>query len=111
MSILRAGNLKNYNFMTITQQNVFKEVSKVSHPAISYSLVKLGIITDVELTDKRAFVFFAFPFPNIPIANELINSVSNPLQNMGLEFEYSVRIMTEKERNRFLELEAEAWKS
>ena len=94
----------------MTQQDVFKEVSKVEHPAISYSLVKLGIIADVKLIDNRAVVDFAFPFPNIPIADALINSVSNHLQNMGLEFEYSVRIMTDEERNKFLKLEAEAWK-
>lgn len=94
----------------MTQKDVFKEVSKVEHPAINYSLVKLGIIADVKLTNNRAVVVFAFPFPNIPIANELINSVSNPLQKIGLKFEYSVRIMTDEERNRFLELETEAWK-
>jgi len=49
-------------------------------------------------------------YQNIPIADTLINSIVQPLDEMSLEFEYSVRTMTDEERNRFLQLEAEAWK-
>lgn len=38
------------------------------------------------------------------------NAIAQPIYEMGLEFEYSIRIMTDDERNRFLQLEAEAWK-
>lgn len=94
----------------MTQQEVLNEISKVEHPAISYSLTKLGIVTDVKLTGNKVTVVFAFPFPNIPIADTLINSILNQVQNLELEFEYKIRIMTEEERNRFLLLEAQAWK-
>jgi len=60
----------------MTKEIVLNTLSQVDHPAISYSLIKLGIVTDVELIDDKVKVVFAFPFPNIPIAEALISSVS-----------------------------------
>jgi len=94
----------------MTKEIVLNTLSQVEHPAISHSLIKLGIVTDVELTGNTVKVVFAFPFPNIPIAEALINSISQPVQSMGLEFEYSIRVMTQEEKVRFLQLENEAWK-
>ncbi|MBN2350570.1 MAG: DUF59 domain-containing protein [Bacteroidales bacterium] len=94
----------------MTQEYILNVLSQVEHPAISYSLIKLGIVTDVKLAGKTVSVVFAFPFPNIPVADLLINSISQPVQSLGLEFEYTIRVMTQEEKNRFLQLEAEAWK-
>ncbi|HDR50789.1 MAG TPA: DUF59 domain-containing protein [Mariniphaga anaerophila] len=94
----------------MTQQELIKTLETVEHPAISYSLIKLGIVSHVELNENKVNVVFAFPFPNIPIADVLINSIAQPIYDMGLEFEHSIRIMTDEEKNRFLQLEAEAWK-
>ena len=90
--------------------NVITEISKVKHPAIDYSLVKLGIVKDVDLNDDTVILTFVFPFPNIPIADQLISSIEKPINDMGLKMEYIVRVMTEEEKARFLQLEAEAWK-
>jgi metal-sulfur cluster biosynthetic enzyme len=90
--------------------NVITEISKVMHPAINYSLVKLGIVKDVDLNDDTVVLTFVFPFPNIPIADQLISSIEKPINDMGLKMEYIVRVMTEKEKSRFMQLEAEAWK-
>jgi len=54
------------------QQEVINILDKVEHPAISYSLIKLGIVTNVELIENKVTVVFTFPFPNIPIAGALI---------------------------------------
>lgn len=85
-------------------------ITNVMHPAIDLSLTTLGIVKDVKISDKKAEVTFAFPFPNIPIAEQLINSVKIPVTNLGAAFDYQVVIMTEDERQKFLELEASAWK-
>jgi len=98
------------NNLTMTKEIVLNTLSKVEHPAIRYSLIKLGIVTDVELTGNKVKLAFAFPFPNIPIADFLIQSVNNPLKQLGLELEYTIRVMNEDEKNLFLQLEAEAWK-
>lgn len=94
----------------MTKEEVVNVFDKVEHPAISYSLIKLGIVTHVELIENKVTLVFAFPFPNIPIAGALINSIATPVAEMDLEFEHSIRVMTDDKRNIFLQLEAEAWK-
>jgi metal-sulfur cluster biosynthetic enzyme len=95
--------------------NILKEklenaIASVMHPAIDLSLTTLGIVKDVKVTDEKAEVTFALPFPNIPIADQLINSIKLPVTNLGVAFDYQVVIMTEDERQKFLQLEASAWK-
>ena len=94
----------------MTQEDVLNVLSQVEHPAISYSLIKLGIVTDVKLTGDKVSLIFAWPFPNIPIANMLIRSIEQPINRLGLELEYTTRLMNDQERNMFLQLETEAWK-
>lgn len=85
-------------------------IASVMHPSIDLSLITLGLVKDVKVTDEKAEVTFAFPFPNIPIGEQLINSVKLPVTNLGVAFDYQVVIMTEEEKQKFLQLEASAWK-
>ena len=94
----------------ITQIEVKNAISTVGHPAIDYSLVKLGIISNILLLGKKVIVEFAFPFPNIPIADELIGSIEKPIKDLGLSFEYTIRTMDDQEKSKFLQLETKAWK-
>lgn len=93
-----------------TIENVLSVLSEVEHPAISYSLIKLGIVKDIELSEDTVILTFVFPFPDIPIADQLISSIQKPIEAMGLKLEYIVRIMNEEEKATFLQLEGEAWK-
>ncbi len=93
-----------------TKEDVLKNLENVMHPAINFSLVKLGIVKDIILENNTAKVIFALPFPNIPILYDLVFSVSQPILNMGLKFEYETSLMSEEEKARFLQLEAEGWK-
>lgn len=93
-----------------TLNDVANAITKVMHPAINYPLTELGIVTDVELEDNKVSLVFAFPFPNIPIADQLINSIAQPIKDLGLEMEYTVRIMNVEEKKTFLQLEAAGWK-
>lgn len=94
----------------ITQTEVENAISNVEHPAINHSLVKLGIISNILLLGKKVIVEFAFPFPNIPIADKLIGSIEKPIKNLGLSFEHNVRTMNDQERSKFLQMETDAWK-
>ena len=94
----------------MTKEIVLNALVKVEHPAIRHSLIELGIVTDVKLAENKVNVVFAFPFQNIPIADMLIDSISQPVQSLGLEFDYTIRVMTQEEKTRFLQLETEAWK-
>ena len=87
---------------------IITELGKVKHPNINYSLIKLGIIADIQSVDNSVLVIFAFPFPNIPRADDLIQSVKHPVRSLGFGFTYKIRTMNEVEKTRFLQFEAEA---
>jgi ATP-binding protein involved in chromosome partitioning len=93
----------------MTLQEVKDALSKVKHPAIDNSLVNLGIVSNIDLVENTVSVVFAFPFPNIPIAEQLVASIENPVKEMGLEFEHMIRGMTDNERALFMQLEQEGW--
>lgn len=95
---------------TILKEQIEEAIDSAMHPAIDLSLITLGIVKDVKISDKKVEVTFAFPFPNIPIADQLINSIKIPVTNLGVAFNYQVVIMTEEEKQKFLQLEASAWK-
>ena len=92
------------------KDEILELLGDIEHPAIRYSLIKLGILTDIHYMDKRVKAVFAFPFPNIPIADKLIDSVKITLKNFNIVFDYSTRLMTDPEKQNFLKLEHEAWK-
>ncbi|MDD3491300.1 MAG: hypothetical protein PHR62_15605 [Paludibacter sp.] len=87
-------------------------MDEIPHPAINYSLRKLGILTDIKVEGEKVSAVFAFPFPiaKIPIADRIIQSVAVTLENFHLSFAYTTRVMTESEKQNFLKLEQEAWK-
>ncbi len=72
-------------------------------------MINLGIVSNIDLVENTVSVVFAFPFPNIPIAEQLIASIENPVKEMGLDFDYTIRVMTDEERALFMQLEQEGW--
>ena len=94
----------------MSNEEILELLVDIPHPAINYSLIKLGILTDIQISEKKVSAIFAFPFPKIPIADQLINSVAITLSNFNIEFDYAIRMMTESEKSLFLKLEHEAWK-
>ncbi len=55
-------------------------------------------------------VTVAFPFPNVPIADHLINSVKTELDGLGVVSAVKTTVMTPEEVQRFLAMEKEHWK-
>ncbi len=94
----------------ITKEMAIEAIQDVMHPAINFSLLDLGIVKHVSTEDNIVYVTFAFPFPNIPIADTLIRSIAEPLEKMGAEVRADMVLMTEAEKQRFLQMEQEAWK-
>ncbi|MEA3495059.1 MAG: iron-sulfur cluster assembly protein [Bacteroidota bacterium] len=93
-----------------TKEEVLEIISNVKHPAIDYSLVDLGMIKNIEVKDNIVKLIFVFPFPNIPIADALINSIAMPLRASGYELEHEIVVMTEEEKATFMRMETEAWR-
>ena len=87
-----------------------QEIIKVAHPFISSSLTELGIVTDIDLEDNTVSLVFAWPFPNIPIRDQFINSIEDVVNEMGFKLFYTERIMEVAEKNDFLILEKKGWK-
>jgi len=87
-----------------------QKITKVEHPYIKYSLTELGIVTDIDLEDNLVTLEFAWPFPEIPIRDELVNAVEKVVADLGFELKYTERVMTNMERNDFLALEKQGWK-
>ena len=80
------------------------------HPYIDSSLTDLGIVTDIDLEDNMVSLVFAWPFPDIPIRDQLIQSIEIVVKDMGFNLEFTERIMTTAEKNDFLILEKQGWK-
>jgi len=90
-------------------QEIKDVLLNVKHPAINNSLINLGIVSNIDLIENTVSVVFAFPFPNIPIAEQLVALIENPVKEMGLDFDYTIRVMTDEERALFMQLEQEGW--
>jgi metal-sulfur cluster biosynthetic enzyme len=89
---------------------IVQTIESIQHPAIATSLVNLGMLENIDFEGNTVKATFVWPFEGIPIKGQIINSVKTPLENMGLKLEYNERIMSEDEKQRFLELEKKYWR-
>ena len=85
-------------------------LEKVKHPAIDRSLLDLGIIKEIAVKDDKVAITMALSFPNIPITDQLISSIKEPIDKLGMEVEVKQTIMNQNELQRFLTMEQEGWK-
>ena len=97
--------------MEIPKESLIDAIGQVGHPSINFSLIELGILQDLDVEGHTVTATFVFPFPEIPIADTLIASVNDPLAAMEYNLQYTIRVMTDAEREQFLALEAKGWKS
>lgn len=94
----------------ISEENVRKILADIKHPAIDRTLLDLGIIKSITIENHNVKILLAFPFPNIPIKEQLINSIQELLNKQGLGVEIETTVMDEEELHKFLTMEQEAWK-
>jgi len=91
------------------EEKIREVLSEVKHPAIDCSLIELGIVKDIKLEGNEVKVTMAFPFPDIPIKDQLIKSVKDPLEKMNLNVEVKTVVMNKEELQNFLKKEEENW--
>jgi len=89
---------------------VLKAIGFVEHPAINATLQALGILSKVEVKGELVKAEFALPFPNIPIKDDMVNSVRIIAESFGFDFLFTERLMSEEEKKYFLEVEHANWK-
>jgi ATP-binding protein involved in chromosome partitioning len=94
-----------------SEEYIRKEVANVMHPAINCSLVDLGIVKSIVVKNEKVIITMAFPFPNIPIEDYLVDSVRESIEEIDMPVEIEILVMTKEELQKFLALEKENWRS
>jgi len=97
---------------SISKEDVYQAVGQVMHPAISRSLVELGMVKDITLDHGKVTLTLALPILGIPayIKDHLVNNLRNAVVGLGAEFEVKIAEMKDEERQAFLAMEQESWK-
>jgi len=95
----------------ISPDAIKKLLEGIKHPAIDETLLNLGIIKDIKVEGNKAIIVVAFPFENIPIKEQLIELVKEPLAELKLNIEIKITVMEEKELQNFLAREQKHWKN
>ncbi len=93
-----------------SNEYIRREVTKVMHPAINCSLIELGIVKNIEMKTGKVIITMAFPFPNVPIAEYLVDIVKESIEEVYAVVEIETVIMDKQELEKFLALEKEHWR-
>jgi metal-sulfur cluster biosynthetic enzyme len=94
-----------------SEEYIRREVANVMHPTINCSLVELGIVKNIEIKTGKVLITMAFPFPNIPIEDYLVDSVRESIEEIEAAVEIKTVVMNKEELQKFLVLEKEKRKS
>jgi metal-sulfur cluster biosynthetic enzyme len=93
----------------ISEKDILNLLAMVKHPAINRTLHELGIIKDLSIKDNKVLITMTLPFPNIPIIDQLVSSIKEPIEKLGVEVEVKQTIMNQEELQAFLKMEEEGW--
>jgi len=95
----------------ISEEKVYRTVGQVIHPAISRTLVELGMLKQVTLENNKVIITLALPILGIPasIKDQLVNSLRKVAAGLGAEAEVRITEMNHEERQAFLAMEQESW--
>lgn len=96
----------------ITREKILDRLKTLEHPEISVSLIDLGMILDVAVDQDTARVAIALPMMNIPIAvrDAVLNSISGPIRELGLEMQVEYFEMPPEARDNFFAAARANWK-
>jgi metal-sulfur cluster biosynthetic enzyme len=96
----------------LSEKDVHRAIGRVMHPAISRSLVDLGIAKDITLEHGKVKLTLALPFFSIPVSikDYFVNSLRKAVTDLGAEIEIRITGMSQKELQAFLAMEQENWK-
>ena len=96
----------------ISEKKVYKTVEQVMHPAISRTLIELGMVKHITLENDKVIITLALPILDIPasIKDQLVSSLCKAVASLGAEAEVRIMEMNQEERQAFLAMEQESWK-
>jgi len=84
-------------------------LSSFNHPETNCNLVELGMIGNIDDNDESVTVELKLPFPTVPIKNMLIEMINDHLKDEGIKSTVRISIMTDDEREKFMELSRKNW--
>ena len=93
----------------MNEDKIKSKLNEIEHPAIDNTLTELGIIKEIEIEDEVK-ITVAFPFAEIPIKKQLLNSIKEVLEDFGVDYDIEQTVMDEEEREEFMEKEKANWK-
>jgi metal-sulfur cluster biosynthetic enzyme len=96
----------------ISEEDVHQAVGQVMHPEINRSLVQLGMVKDIALSDDEISLVLVLPFLGIPasIKDYLVNSLRQAVMELGAKADIKIAEMNQEERLAFLSMEQESWR-
>ena len=68
----------------ISEENIRNMLKEVKHLAIDRSLLDLGIVKEIDVREGKVVITMALPFPNIPIVDQLVSSIKEPIEKLGV---------------------------
>ena len=96
-----------------SQPEIEQALSKVMHPEINYSLVDMEMIKDVVCEEKKVGLTLKLPFLQVPVKDLLIESIKKTLYvlDSSIQVETNIEEMSQEERENFMKMAKEGWKS
>ena len=96
----------------ISVEDVHYAIGQVMHPAISRTLVELGMVKDAVLKGNEVTLTLVLPFLSIPavIKDYLVDSLREAVAKLGVNVEIMIAEMNQEEKEAFLAMEEEGWK-
>jgi len=94
----------------ISEEEVRQAVAEVKHPMIDRTLIELGMIKGITVSNDGASLALLLPSLNIPLKDSLVNSVREAVMKLGLKVTINIEQMNQEEVQSFLVMEKEGWK-
>ena len=69
----------------ISKDDVLKTLEEIIDPEIGVNIVDLGLIYEIKLDGKKAYVKMTFTSPACPVGPELLNQVEDKVALLGFE--------------------------
>jgi len=97
-----------------TTSNILDALSAVEHPEIASSLLKLGMLKEINYDESTAEASLVLSLPTLGIPavvqQILVSSIEGALSKIGATSRIEVAVMTDGERAHFMSLAQENWR-
>lgn len=76
----------------VTKDDILDRLREVIDPELGINIVDMGLIYDIRLEKKKAFVKMTFTTPACPLLNMMLGQVKEKLEELG-DFDIEVEVV------------------